>query len=62
MYNIYDIFKDEEELALDKEYYGIQESLDTLLEEPVIVTLEELVYNNPEKKKLSVLIEGSRSC
>lgn len=57
MYNIYDIFKDEEELALDKEYYGIQESLDTLLEEPVIVTLEELVYNNPEKKKLSVLIE-----
>lgn len=57
MHNIYDIFKDEEELALDKEYYGIQESLDTLLEEPVIVTLEELVYNNPEKKKLSVLIE-----
>ncbi len=57
MYNIYNIFEDEQEQEFDREYYDIQESYDKILEDQVIITLEELVYNNPENKKLSVLIE-----
>lgn len=44
---------------IDEEYYNLQESYDELLilEKETCVTLEELVYNNPEKKKLSILME-----
>lgn len=43
----------------DEEYYNLQESYDELLilEKETCVTLEDLVYNNPEKKKLSILME-----
>lgn len=59
MKNIYDLFNDRQEEIFDKEYRHIQESSDELLilEKVTTVTLEELVYNNPEKKKLSVLME-----
>ena len=59
MKNIYDLFNDRQEDNFDEEYRQIQESSDELLilEKVTTVTLEELVYNNPEKKKLSVLME-----
>lgn len=59
MKNIYDLFNDRQEDIFDEEYRQIQESSDELLilEKATTVTLEELVYNNPEKKKLSVLME-----
>jgi hypothetical protein len=57
--NIYDILNERQEDMLDIEYEGIQEGYDEviLLDKSICVTLEELVYNNPEKKKLSVLME-----
>lgn len=59
MKNIYDLFNDRQEDIFDEEYRQIQESSDELLilEKATTVTLEQLVYNNPEKKKLSVLME-----
>lgn len=59
MKDIYEILENRKEAMLDEEYYNIQEGYDELciLENEIVVTLEELVYNNPEKKKLSVLIE-----
>lgn len=58
MENIYELIK-EQELIFDKEYKEIQEGYKELdiIEKASVITLEELVYNNPEKKKLSVLIE-----
>lgn len=58
MENIYDIIR-EQEKAFDKEYNEIQEGYNELLiiEKTAVVTLEDLVYNNPNKKKLSVLME-----
>ena len=59
MKNIYDVFNERQEVLFDQEYNSIQESYDELLilEKQTTVTLESLVYNNPEKKKLSVLME-----
>lgn len=59
MKSIYDLFNDRQEDSFDEEYRQIQESSDELLllDKVTTVTLEELVYNNPEKKKLSVLME-----
>jgi hypothetical protein len=59
MKNMYDLFNERTELSFDEEYNSIQESSDELLllEKQTTITLEELVYNNPEKKKLSVLME-----
>lgn len=62
MENIYDIIREQEKL-FDQEYKAIQEGQNEILliEKTAIVTLEELVYNNPEKKKLSVLMEEAES-
>lgn len=59
MKDIYEIFESRKEILIDEEYYNIQEGYDELiiLEKETCVTLEELVYNNPEKKKLSILME-----
>ena len=59
MRNIYDIFESRQEDLLDKEYNEIQEGYEEILiiEKQPVITLENLVYNNPEKKKLSVLME-----
>lgn len=59
MKNIYDIFESRQEDLLDAEFEKIQEGYEELLilEKETVVTLENLVYNNPEKKKLSVLME-----
>ena len=62
MHNIYDIFEDEQEKMFDEEYNGIQESYnEIILDLPIENILESLVYNNPEKKKLSVLIEEAEA-
>ena len=62
MHNIYDIFEDEQEKMFDEEYNGIQENYnEIILDLPIENILESLVYNNPEKKKLSVLIEEAEA-
>lgn len=63
MRNIYDILNERQEALLDDEYESIQEGYNEvlLLEQETCVTLEELVYNNPEKKKLTVLIEEAEA-
>lgn len=62
MENIYELIKEQEKI-FDKEYKEIQEGYKELdiIEKSSVVTLEELVYNNPEKKKLSVLIEEAEA-
>lgn len=62
MENIYDIIREQEKI-FDQEYKAIQEGQNEILliEKTAVVTLEELVYNNPEKKKLSVLMEEAES-
>ena len=63
MRNIYDIMNERQEQMLDNEFFEIQEGYDEvlLLDEAPCVTLEQLVYNNPDKKKLSVLIEEAEA-
>lgn len=63
MRNIYDLFNERQGDMLDKEFDLIQEGYDELLiiEKEPCVTLEQLVYNNPEKKKLSVLMEEAEA-
>ena len=63
MRNIYDIFESRQEDLLDAEFEQIQEGYEDILilEKQAVVTLESLVYNNPEKKKLSVLMEEAEA-
>ena len=62
MDNIYEIIKEQEKI-FDREYNEIQESCKewVIIEKSTVNTLEQLVYNNPEKKKLSVLIEEAEA-
>jgi hypothetical protein len=60
MRNIYELFDSRQETIIESEYERIQEGYDEIiiLEKEIYTnTLESLVYNNPEKKKLSVLME-----
>lgn len=61
MRNIYELFESKIEEELDAEYFSIQESLDEFLimEEAVYKStlIENLIYDNPDKKRLDVLIE-----
>lgn len=61
MKDIYELFESKIEEELDEEYFRIQESLDEflLIDKPIYTNalIEEVIYNNPEKKRLDVLIE-----